>query len=588
MGQNYSVEPSVLGKLFAPDIHYVVPEYQREYNWKKEQVEELYSDLLDDYRQNLEYKSDEYLLGPIVLFKKDQHTFEIIDGQQRLITLTLLFCALRESFKEISIKYSKEESFEHLLDLINTLANPNPKHMTLNNIDDNVALSDICAGKKFKNKTRSTITRNYKILKNETDELCKKYPIDESKNQNRIINNFFNMMHSLKQTISFVRVEVYNEDYSHPIFQSLNSKGDKLNQADLIKSYLLKKTHDTVGIKERWSKIMDDNDDNKNKSITPDALLYESMLSRLTDDDNDVKKRNLYKAVKSKYDDKKSALAYISELEKDAKYIKMLADPELVNDRILRHALRGLKQIRATYFRRPIIAACRQWNISDKKTRDLTDCLVKFFFIYRTICKDDIDKIKRISKKITAQIMNDEKLDSILFTLLYRDTPTGKRQNIDYQKFKNKFLDNVFDLDTNEAKYILFSCERHEQGDEGVPISDKDLHVEHIFPRNPNKEDWPDAESMKEHINRLGNLTLLSGNWNSTLSNHSFADKKSGIKAKDDKKIGYLQSGLKINKKFLIKHDRWTIKEMKIREDELLPLLLKVWDLSKYLSKAQK
>ena len=590
MGKNYYVESNSLRQVFDDQTRYVVPDYQRPYNWEKVQVEELCDDLFDRYPADPTQKNEEYMLGPIVMFKKNQTDFEIIDGQQRLVTLMLLFCAFRDSLKQYLNSSDGESPLKFSMKDIDQLINPDADNIYLNNSKDHDVLCDIRKGLKSKSVKRSKVMRNYDILLNRTNELCQKYEIQGSKKPQIEIRAIQHIISDLKDKISFVRVDVSNENYSHQIFQSLNSKGQKLNQADLIKSYILKKIEQKhhASIKERWDGIMEKAESEK---IPSDALIYESMLSRISKNEDDVKKRDLFRAIKTKYMEGKDIETFVKRLEEDASFVMMLHKPKLLDgiDKypVLKHAFNGLKQIRAVYFKRPIITACREWGPTNKKTIELVDCLVKFFFMYRTICKKDIDLLKRNSKIVTNQIINNESIGTILHTILKYDTPNGERQHIDSKEFVKAFMESNFNLDSKEAMYILTSFERELREASGAEIAVETLNVEHIFPQNPKQKDWPHKDEMAGHTDRLGNLTLISGKWNQVLSNHSFKDKKSGIQS-EGILVGYSQSGLKINEKYLAGCGQWTVQEIEKREEQLADLAEKVWDLSKYVKKAKK
>ena len=590
MGKNYYVESNSLRQVFDDQTHYVVPDYQRPYNWEKVQVEELCDDLFDRYPADPTQKNEEYMLGPIVMFKKNQTDFEIIDGQQRLVTLMLLFCAFRDSLKQYLNSSDGKSPLKFSMEDIDQLINPDADNIYLNNSKDHDILCDIRKGIKSKPAKRSKVMRNYSILFNRTNELCQKYEIQGSKKPQIEIRAIQHIISDLKDKISFVRVDVSNENYSHQIFQSLNSKGQKLNQADLIKSYILKKIEQKhqVSIKERWDSIMEKAESEK---IPSDALIYESMLSRISKNEDDVKKRDLFRAIKTKYPEGKDIETFVKRLEEDASFVMMLHKPKLLDEidkyPVLKHAFNGLKQIRAVYFKRPIITACREWGPTNKKTIELVDCLVKFFFMYRTICKKDIDLLKRNSKIVTNQIIDNKNIGTILHAILKYDTPNGERQHIDSKEFVKAFRESNFNLDSKEAMYILTSFEHELREASGAEIAVETLNVEHIFPQNPKQKDWPNKDEMAGHTDRLGNLTLISGKWNQVLSNHSFKDKKSGIQS-EGILVGYSQSGLKINEKYLAGYGQWTVQEIEKREEHLADLAEKVWDLSNYVKKAKK
>ena len=377
---------------------------------------------------------------------------------------------------------------------------------------------------------------------------------------------------ALKDKIYFVSVVLFNEDYAYPVFQSLNSKGQALNQSDLIRSHLIKYPEYTRRIEVLWSKI-DDFDD-------ADDFLYYSMLSRTYESD-DVKKHKMFKRIKDRCVDQDKVGKYIDELEADLDIIAKLDDPELLDKYgdsqwdDLRHALHGLKYVNALYFRRPIIAACRKWGFKDPKVKKLTEFLLIFFFMYRTVCKRDIDFLKANSRTMTGQIANNEPINAILKTML-KDNMLENVQN-DFQK---QFKDSVFKLKRSVALYILMSLERSLQIPGTLTYSHiNELELEHIFPQRPSNKNWPNMDELSAHKCRLGNLTLITKDWNKSLKNSGFITKKNG---KDNKDKCYSRgSGIQLHQ-YLDEYQEWSVNQIECYENNLIEKGCKIWDLSSY------
>lgn len=633
---NFNIKQISLFDLLDGENCYRIPDYQRAYEWKKETVQELWEDLMQNYMDDLSETSDEYLLGPIVVEKDAKMNSEnntdcyfVVDGQQRLITLTLLFCAVRESINEYlteDVSDVDKEIKKELINDINEITIQNGEGIiSLNDDKSNHIFQSIQLGKtnikklseklKLKyqqelNAPSKNLIKNYRILLVETESLCKKCKLESTGTELvKAIGTLKKIIQNIRKKNLFVYVNIFNDEYSHQVFQSLNSKGQALNQAALVKSYLLKLVKSylkdppaNLDVNGSWKKIMD-----KTESKYHDALLYESLLSRTSKGPEPVKKY-LFKFIKNKfkgkpgekkYQIKQRVDRYLKELETDSKYIHYLNSPGKIPNNwqpTILHAFYGLQQIKAIYIRRPIIAACREWGL-DKKTVQLVDCLLKFFFMYRTICEYNIDKLKKISRTVTEQILtkqipSEKKLNVIFWTILkHKDKVTGTVENIQTDDFKRKFEEKIHDLsDLGVATYILYSLEYDLNKPGGKPSNGK-LEVEHVYPKNPGKN-W--EENLSAHTDRLGNLTLLSPECNKICSNRSYKEKRNGITAKDKEAweinhpdlsckedCGYLKSGVKLNKTFQ-KYTEWNLHNLKDREEELCKIAYRVWDLSTY------
>ena len=595
---DYSAERVSLADVLGRQERYVVPDYQRPYMWKQSEVEDLWADLMNHYMEDSKSRSDGYLLGPIVtLSEPSSKEHNIVDGQQRLVTLTLLLCAIRDSVRKHEAQRSESDKaiLENLTKEINALVvdRDNKGLITLNDGNGTSMLSEIQESDQplsnLKQRRRTSrhdsvkrLIENYELLMHETDSLCDKCNlastdvalIDAVQTLRDIVND-------VKDRSFFVRINIFNEDYSHQVFQSLNSKGLPLNEADIIKSYLMKKLKsDKPSFKwseAKWDEIMN------RKDTKPDLLLYDSLLSRPdTTSSKDPSKKYLYRFVRERCKTGDDAKVYLKDLEEDAEIIAKLNRPSDLPDSFpaeLKHSFFGIDQIGARYIRRPIIAACREWGIMDRNTALLVDCLLKFFFMYRTIGEGNIDTLKKITRNTTRQIVSGDKLNAIIPTILDSDK-AAVSDNVDEELFKKKFKDEIQELKPGVAKYILMSLEHQLANPGGISltVAGSNLELEHIFPAQPSKE-WADSGKLEAHRCRLGNLTMMPSSWNKRLSNRSFVDKKSGWKENTD---CYEKSDLKLNQLYLKGYENWTLKEIADREEKLCILAFDVWTLKPY------
>ena len=600
MAENYHITEKPLNAVLNNNINYSIPDYQRSYEWKKDQTEELWNDLMGDYMKDVSKKIQEYLLGPIVISYTNQNEpHYIVDGQQRLVTLTLLFCAIRKLLQEYSNEketdYEKQTIRELIHDIDELTYHNDEVLIKLNDSDTNYAFERIQRNqidveqlsqiRRKANSSTKKIIDNYDIILKEVRVLCENCGLKSQGTELiKATKNLTDIIDDMKNKNFFVHVTIHNDDYSHQVFESLNSKGTSLYQSDLIKSHLLKISTDKDEVNNKWQTIMS----RLNPKMSPDALLYESILSRLKKDHEkkkEVSKKYLYKYVKDRCNTPEEVKTYLRELDTDSEIIKLLNNPEKIPQNIskeIKHSFYSIQQLRATYFRRPVIAACREWKFESIQTKQLVDCLLKFFFMYRTISGKNIDKLKKISVDVTSSIMSKKGLDEILYIVLKDDSrPDGVVDNISQEEFDKEFKNNIYDLSHEIAKYILISFEHElwESGGISPNIVGSKLELEHIFPQKPNDE-CLEKDDLSDHKNRLGNLTLLPEDWNNKMSNHCFKEKMYGISSKPE--ISYINSGLKLNEKYLKQYEKWTLSDIEDRENNLCALAKNVWNLSTY------
>ena len=309
----------------------------------------------------------------------------------------------------------------------------------------------------------------------------------------------------------------------------------------------------------------------------PDKMLYESMLSR---DNREIPQTRLYETIRHKYKKDKTS-TYLEELDEDLTIINMLNKPKDVPDPKLKYVLFCLSKINARYFRRVAIAAIRKWGYDSKKTVDLIEFLVKFFFMYRTICRKDISTLRTSSKRATMIIESGCDLPQIFAIILIDD---DQQERVDQNEFMEKFENESSNFDTKIATYILVALEQHyESSDIQYPI-DK-LQLEHIFPQKAEEIEWPNMAENKKHVRRLGNLTLVTDEWNPILSNSSFEKKMSGDGKSNS--VCYRNSGLELNR-YLKNFKKWSLNEMLCRELKILKDAPIVWNMEYYSQQIKK
>lgn len=604
---NYRPDLSSLHEVLSTNRRYVIPDYQRRYRWNVSKIDELWEDIVDLYKEE-DHRKNEYLLGSIVTVRGSNKSPEIVvDGQQRLVSLTLMFCAIRNSLKRHLIGANNEvrNEINNLIKQINgRIFEKQNVFIKLNHPADRSLLNHICRNgdqnsdyDPLQARAGKTIHKNYDALCVHANALCKDLKISNS-NPNGI-SVLKEIIDAMTDRVCVIDVSVEDENDAQQIFEALNSKGQQLTQSDLIKSYLIQKSPDA---KKDWDDAMSPFESEiKRNPRKSDEFIYYSLLSRYAIG-KDVGKRELYKHVKNEVKDESAANKFIAELKEDVEITHGLENPQ--SSLPLDHLLHGLKQVNAIYFRRPIIAAVRKWGWKDQRTKELIDCLLKFFFMYRSICKMDVGKIRSIARDVTKDIIEggvDLQITDVCRKPLevVGKSPKNGSTKLNLDEFHNRFLDDFNNGDYDRRgviMYIFISIERLLQ-EQHFNIPAEGIDVEHVFPQKPNTSAWPNYTELKAYKNNIGNLTLLPHRWNKTLQNYSFEVKKTGVKG--DKRIiltgkdskdkngepiicSYQNSKFKINGD-IQKCNKWGVDEVVKRRGRLQDHAEKIWNLREYL-----
>lgn len=605
---NYRPDLSSLHEVLANKRRYEIPDYQRRYRWDVSKVDELWEDIVDLYKDD-DHRKVEYLLGSIVTVRGTDKTPEkVIDGQQRLVSLTLMFCAIRNSLKGYLANANDVLTGE-----INNLTNAINEYVyeshdvfiKLNHVADRSLFEYICHTgnrdgddyEKRRARTGKSIHKNYAALCVHADALCNDLGISNSNLDG--IMKLKEIINAITNRVCVIDVTVEDENDAQQIFEALNSKGQQLTQSDLIKSYLIQKSSDA---KKNWDDALAPFESElKRNPRKADEYIYYSLLSRKTTS-KDVAKRELYKQVKAQVSDEDSADEFIAELKEDIMIIKDLEKPH--QESSLGHLLHGLKQLNAIYFRRPILAAVRRWGWDDQRTEELVEFLLKFFFMYRSIRKMDVGNIRNIARYMTASILdkeNDFQIKAACRKSLEsvgKMTTVGSSAQLNLDEFHERFLENFVSADYDRRQVILYafiSIERMLQANQ-FTIPEKGVDVEHVFPQRSHIDAWPNLAELKRYKNNIGNLTLLPHRWNNTLQNFSFVAKKTGMnngkeivltgKDSTDKNgkpivCSYQNSNFKINDDIQTRA-KWGVDEVIERQACLRKYAEKIWNLRDY------
>lgn len=601
---------------------YKVPDYQRHYTWKVTSANKLWEDLTNRYTQNKDSKTnegsldDEYLLGPIVFAKEEKTHHDIVDGQQRLVTLTLFFCAIRDAVNTFSKDRTGEERelFNSFTQNINKIAmdDNNNALIKLNTHELNEAYQHIIIGNPpktlpdnvKKDPGAARIIGNYRELFRNAKEFCDRMGLDVTGVKLiKRLHKLYELTTDIKNKNVFVHITIDNDTWAPHVFESLNGKGDPLTQSALIKSYLLHKlrvdsSDDADSFATKWYQITKKFQTNANAKLSMDAFLYESALSRriyakpaeeglLKFYQSNIIQKQLYGYLKYACKTKNDVQTYIGHLDTDVENIVYALRPDTLQEShpaSLKHALTSVSLLKANYIRRPIVAACREWGIVDRETIALANWLHQYFFVEVRVLERKIDDIKQISKSIVEEITGKKRLRSIL-----DNSEIFKQEKIEKydQEFKNKFLEMFKKpIRTDTAKYILVCIERHLKPNSEISIYADKIEIEHIFPKNPDMDmdGWTNTGLTDEFLNRLGNLTILTPPYNKDVANKGFMYKK-GSQYVDY--YCYAKSELKINIDYLMTYDEWGERQLVDRERSLCNIANEVWRLRSCFDRAR-
>lgn len=522
-------------KIFGDaDSFYSMPIYQRPYAWDKERVEQLWYDVHEAYKNHTENPKVDvnYFLGSIVVVKNSD-SYEVIDGQQRLTTLTILFCVLRDLYKNSKDINLIKNSIYALVENKERLKLTT--HLNNQTLFDDTVLAGINFDKPKKEIKDNRFLQTAYIFK----ELIEKA---QDENDEDFIENFDGLISYLFNKTTMIKVVCYDEGFAIKLFTVLNDRGLDLSPADIIKAYMLQKLEESkrTAFIEVWKQIeslIDYSDENLQGLFN----LYLYYLK------TENPRKSLQDELKEQLKDKDPQKVILDIKQFGEKYLALIGDRSDKKVSMLRY-------LKHSIYWKAILTTAK--HTSYPQIKELKSLLVKYFY-QSWIAGGTANRVKQTAFKILKLVKAKEPISKV---------KEAMENNISKFDSYLPFLDSNTIIDRAWLKPLLLTIEYHQNEDKDfIPIS-KDLHIEHILPREWNAEGlkWSEfftSEEAKQKVNSLGNLTLLSGTKNIRASNRNFADKREIYKGNNGKGFDG-KTGFEITKKVIDEYETWSPKNL--------------------------
>lgn len=350
--------------------------------------------------------------------------------------------------------------------------------------------------------------------------------------------------------MSVVSVTSTDEDNAAAVFETLNDRGIGLSTPDLLRNLLLRRAADATSrqrIVSAWQTIL---------GIDEEASVDEFLRHYWVSQRGDVKARKLYREIKSKVvSEGIDSLELSDALAKTAPIYRDIVlarddDPEM------QRLLRGIRALNAKALYPPLLSGYAVVGSGDKRPlRQLGQALIAVFVRYNVIGGRETTVMESRLYEVAAKLRADGDFDAAGNSLAEL-TP-------DATDFIRRFERATIGRAAT-ARYLLAELEHAKRGTGELAIEGPDrVHLEHIYPQTPDTK-WPNHSAM---INRLGNLTLLSGRLNSSVRNAEFSKKKADAYAGSD--ITMTQE--------LLGYDVWDTKAIEARQTALSDLVFPIW-----------
>lgn len=518
---NFNTANQTFRQLLGNGLLYRVPPFQRDYSWTEEEWDDLWQDILGLFAEDGEQA---HYMGYLVLQSSNNKQFDIIDGQQRLTTISILILA----------------ALAHLQTLVNKAIDPDKNQRRKDNLQNSYIgyvdpVSLIPRSKLELNRHNNRFYQTYLIPL----EPIPVRGLNASEHQLRKAFNWFRdkiaarsqqsgeavaiFVDTIVDKLFFTAISVTDELNAFKVFETLNSRGVRLSATDLLKNYLFSviasgNTHETElkALEERWERIVDE----LGSESFPDFLrVYWNSCHKL------VRKADLFKTIRRHVTTKEQSFALLRELDRSASIYAALRNP---HESIWKpEERRSLEQLLMFNVRQPmpmLMSAHRQFAETQRYIfTQLLQAIAVISFRYNVICnlqtQDQEQVYNNVAYNIDAGALTN--LRSILDELqsVYPDDAVFKAA------FTDKELKTTNSRNKKVVRYVLFQLEKQVSGQE-FDFESPAYNLEHILPENP-AEAWShiDEQNQDKFVYRLGNMTPLEKKPNRAIGNQGYADK---------------------------------------------------------------
>lgn len=542
-------------QLMGNGLRYTIPHFQRDYTWDTEQWDDLWFDILA-LQNNFE---SEHYMGYLVLQTADNKKFSVIDGQQRITTLSIVTLAVLKCLQNLVEAGTESDNNKRRIEAL--------RNSYIGYIDPVTLISD--------NKLKLNRNGNAYYVQHLT--LLKDLPLRGINQAERQLRSCFEWFYlrikksyttgqALAQLIDliadklfFTRITVTDEFNAFRVFETLNARGVQLSSADLLKNYLFSivdednSNHSELeALETLWSDILD--------TLASEKL--EDYLRYYWNSKNKfVRKNELFKTIKRSIAGKSDAFALVRELHANAEIYMALQEPE--NERWrnkdeLRSRLKELKLFRIRQVFSLFLSGYR--SLPENKFEELVKTCAVISFRYNVIGGKNPNEQEIIYNAAAIRLSAEKAFSPLLLQEAYI------QDNDFVADFKSKTFRSS-GSNHKTVKYILAKIEKYLSGSE-IDTDSEIYSVEHILPESADTS-WGTFShpEIERSVYRLGNLTLLEKSLN----------KKAGSNSYQQKKMVYRESKITLANQIPEHYEEWSEDAVASRQNMLASAAKSIW-----------
>jgi len=578
---NFSADDKDFGDILFSNKRFEIPRYQRQYSWTDDNILDFWNDLTD--------AESSYFIGSFVLNienKDEKGVIEVIDGQQRILAITIFMAVIRDLFKSIGAHDDASRLQRQCIENEDRRGSTGYRIKCGDRIQDYFEKNIQDKDRKMlksnpTDKEEIRIKKHYELfMKKINKELDGRTTYDKIE----YLQNLWDRVHEIKA----IEILITNEDDAYILFETINARGVELTVSDLLKNLIFKKIRpanegekDTA--KESWKELVENIKDTNNDL---QKFLRYYWLSKYSF----VSNKRLFRTIKKQIVDYED---FLNNLVKESITFNKFFDTQLSDWEDIRGGDKIYKSLRAIEIMKVIqchvffLSLFRSLEKLKKLELDMDVSLIvkfieKFTFRYFAVCNLPANKVEQLFSRYARNLeeifeeVKTKKISGEMQRLFEKLKKELEKLNPGEEEFKEKFRELRYKQSEKSRKlikYTLREINRLQTSGE-MKIDFTEVNAEHLLPRSPGKEWNVKRSEIKDYVDKIGNITLIKTEINSKMGNKSLKEKVELLKESEI----VLTSNLA--KKIEEKGYQWGEEEIVERQQQLATIANnQVWNL---------
>ena len=563
---NFNTTNSTFRQLLGNGLNYRVPPFQRDYSWTEDEWDDLWHDLVGLFEPDGELA---HYLGYLVLQSSDSKRFDIIDGQQRITTISVMVLAALSHLQDlveagldaVNNGRRKEQLQYSYIGYVDPVSLVTRSKLELNRHNNRFYQTSLVPLERLPQRGLNVSEHQLRKAFNWFKERIKSR-FGVATQSGRDLASFLD---TLVDKLFFTVITVTDELNAFKVFETLNARGVRLSSTDLLKNHLFSlvtaaDTHDNElkALEDRWERIVG----LLGSESFPEFLrVFWNSRNRL------VRKSDLFKTIRRRISMRDGAFQLLRDLDHSVAVYAALRDPQ--DGSWNAEEKRALAQLLMFNVRQPLamLMAChvKFFDAQRPAFTRIVKAVAVIALRYNVICNLQTHEQERIYNEIARRV-SDGTLQTTTDVLavmrdVYPDDTTFK------SAFTEKALRTTNSRNKKVMRYVLFEIERQCSGQD-FDFESAQYNLEHILPEHP-AGDWAHIDEAKQErlIYRVGNMTPLEAGLNRDVGNGPYASKRDV----------YARSVFQITRAIDEHYDSWDEQKIEARQRQLASIATTIW-----------